>query len=466
MDLDTSLDGTVAPGAGPGMASDLDLDPERDLGPDLGPDTRPDPGVDAVLARDPEPGADPGGERDAAAEGNLHALLLRMAGSLPDRVLDASREALAAGRRLEVVQAVAFEAISQPLQLDPDEIATLRAELLLGGGDGDLALALEELRGERPPTPWLFLSSLPATPAEAATVVRPLDLTADADEWDPVDRALVAAASAVPGVRAVWRAWRMPSSARPWHDPVRVAVVSVDDEFPDPSALSVHLRQSMLGAGDADAHAEVCWAGLDAPYYQTLARSCGALLWAARPAVPITTARVFDGVDPVRGPWFTTHRPVVGDAAERANLLIALRSGVVIAWSSAAMADILTPERGEVVPLHLRTDGTWVWSEAVGYYLENYGLTPDPELHGYLAGLLAGGERAEPLDEISVHRALVHLYRRRPGEAVWQVPGAGDDPVPAGGDDGAEQAEPANPWLVDAPGQDGPGDGTPGPVLP
>ncbi|GAB2922016.1 hypothetical protein GCM10027280_06550 [Micromonospora polyrhachis] len=395
-------------------------------------------------------------DRDVGAEATMHALLLRLAGSLPDRVLADARDALAAGRRLEVAQVVTFAAISQPLQLAADEIGALREELALGG-DIDLALALEELRGERPPAPWLFLSALPVTQDDAGLVIRPQDRSADAaEDRDPVDRALVAAASAVPAVRAVWRAWRMPPSAQPWQDPVRVAVVSVDGTLDILPTLTVHLRRSMVEAGDAEAQVEVCWAGLDAPYYQTLARSCGVLLWAARPAVPITTARVFDGVDPVRGPWFATNRPVVADTTERDELLAALRAGVVIAWSSAAMADILAPERGDVVPLHLRTDGTWVWSEATTYYLENYGLLPDPELTAHLTGLLAGAEPAEPLDEISLHRALAHLYQHRSEAVVWQVPGADADPVPPAEDLPADVASPdgvvpVNPWRTNSP---------------
>jgi hypothetical protein len=406
--------------------------------------------------------------RDDERDESMHALLLRLAGSLPDRVLTDARDALAAGRRLDVVQAVAFEAVSQPLQLDADEIAALREELALSGGDIDLGLALEELRGERPPAPWQFLSDLPTTQDDLAFMVLPQDRTADpADTLDPADRALVAAASAIPTVRAVWRAWRMPSTARPWQDPVRVAVVSVDDTMDSLPAASAQLRQAMVAAGDAEAQVEVCWAGLDAPYYQTLARSSGSLLWAARPAAPVTTARLFDGVDPVRGPWFATNRPVVSDATERDDLLAALRSGVIIAWSSAEMPDILAPERGDVVPMHLRTDGTWLWSEAVGYYLENYGLAPDPQLVTHLTG----DEPAEPLDEISVHRALVHLCRPDAEAVVWQAPGADDDPVPpadAPSPDGVARdgVAPAHPELPDAAPDARPDGGTPRPVSP
>ncbi|MCW3817615.1 hypothetical protein ONA91_24475 [Micromonospora sp. DR5-3] len=404
--------------------------------------------------------------RDGGRDESMHALLLRLAGSLPDRVLTDARDALAAGRRLDVVQAIAFEAVSQPLQLDADEIAALREELAFSGGDIDLGLALEELRGERPPAPWQFLSDLPTTQEDLALMVLPQDRSADpVDTLDPVDRALVAAASANPGVRAVWRAWRMPSSARPWQDPVRVAVVSVDDTMDTLRTLSVELRQRMVEAGDAEAQVEVCWAGLPAPYYQTLARSCGALLWAARPAAPVATARLFDGVDPVRGPWFASNRPVVSDATERDDLLAALRGGMVIAWSSAEMPDILAPDRGDVVPMHLRTDGTWLWSEAVAYYLENYGLAPDPQL----AAHLTGDEPAEPLDEISVHRALVHLCRPDAEAVVWRVPGADDDPpadAPSSDVPSPDGVAPAGPRLPDAAPGAKPDGGTQRPVQP
>ncbi|SCL13178.1 hypothetical protein [Micromonospora inyonensis] len=390
--------------------------------------------------------------RDDARDESMHALLLRLAGSLPDRVLTDARDALAAGRRLEVVQAVAFEAVSQPLQLDADEIAALREELALSGGDIDLGLALEELRGERPPTPWQFLSDLPTTQEELVSMVLPQDRTADpVDLLDPIDQALLAAASAIPTVRAVWRAWRMPSTARPWQDPLRVVVVSVDDTSDALPATSAQLRQAMVEAGDDEAQVEVCWAGVEAPHYQTLARSSGSLLWAARPATPVATARLFDGVDPVRGPWFATNRPVVSDATERDNLLDALRGGVVIAWSSAAMPDILAPDRGDVVPMHLRTDGTWLWSEAVGYYLEHYGLEPDPQLVAHLTG----GGPVEPLDEISVHRALVHLCRPDPDAVVWSPSGADDDPVAPADATSPDAVAPPDPELTPGAGPEG-----------
>jgi hypothetical protein len=377
--------------------------------------------------RDRAPNPAPRAERDPAAEAAVHSLLVRLAGLLPDRLLNDARDWLAEGRRLDVVQAVAFAALSKPFPLDDEEIGLLRSELARSGNGSDLAEALEELRGERIAEPSLFLSAVPVTDADAELVVQPRDLTGQpAAGLDPVDQALVSHASAVAGVRAVWRAWRMPPSATTRQKPVRVTVVSVDDTTDGLPALTVRLRQVMTAAGDPGAQVEVCRAGLNVPFYQTLARSCGALLWAVRPAVPITTARVFDGVDPMRGPWFAANRPVVADRADRDRLIARLRSGLIISWSSTNMTDVVAPECGDVVPLHFRTDGSWVWSEAVGYYVEHYHLAPDPALVAHL------NDRgpAEPLDEISLHRALVHLCQPRPDEVVWQVPGKGQDPVP------------------------------------
>jgi hypothetical protein len=364
------------------------------------------------------------GDRDPAAEATLHELLLRVAGSLPDRVLADARELLAEGKRAQVVQMVAYSAVSQPFQLDADEIRLLRAELTLAGVS-QLAAVLEEVRGERQPEPGLFLSSLPQTREEAEAAMLPLDLTnlpGGPKDLDAADQALLRIAGAQRGIRALWRAWRMPPAARPWDEPVRVYVVSVDGSVAGLADLSARLRRVVAGAGDAGAQVEVCWGGLNVPFYQTLARSCGALLWAARPPVPLVTARVFDGVDPVRGPWFVTNRPVLPDRTGRDALVARLRSVPIVVWSTVNMIDVLAPDRGEVVPLHLRTDGTWIWSDAVAYYLEHHHLAPDPELVTHLTGT-AG---AEPLDEISLHRALVHLSRPLPEDVVWYA--SGTDP--------------------------------------
>jgi hypothetical protein len=360
------------------------------------------------------PGTVPDG-RDESAEAAVHALLLRLAGHLPDRLLTAAYDWLAAGHRQDVARAVSFEVISQPLPLDDADIAVLRGELTGDGGDRDLAAALAQLRGARQPEPWRFVSALPATPDGADPTVRPQDLTGVPEQLDEVDRAVVAEAMVVPGITAVWRAWRMPCSGRHWHEPVRVVVVSAADTVPGLAALTVRLRRVLAAAGDPGARAEVCRAGLDAPFYHTVARACGALLWAMRPAEPVRTAAVFDAVDVMRGPWFASNHPVIGDSAVREQLLAALRGGNIIAWSGTPMVDVLDPGRGAVVPLHLRTDGSWVWSDAVAYYLERHRLAPDPGL----AAHLGAARPVRRLDEVSLHRALVHVLSREFDDVAW-----------------------------------------------
>lgn len=394
--------------------------------------------TDPGTASDGMPNGRPAAVGPGPADLALHILLLQLAGYLPDRVMADAREALAASRRVEVVRMVALEVLSQPLQLDPDEIDLLRTELAKAG-DGDLVAVLPELRGQRQPGPWLFVSALPAA-SDDTLVVRPLDLSGGSDELDAVDRAVLAEMVAVPGVTAVWRTWRLPPPAESWREPVRVVVVTVDDTIDGVldamPELPTRLCRAMAAAGDPAAQAEVCWTGLNAPLYQTLARSCGALLWAATPAVPVRIARAFDGVDPDRGPWFDTERPVVPDGNVRARLLDALNTAEVITRSDTRMLDVLDPERGDVVPLDLRADGRWVWSDAVAYFLEQHGLAPDPDLSEHLLA-----QDTPPLDEVGLHRALVHLLGDRSDDVVWRVPGAGAAPGEPGNRSGRETGE-------------------------
>ncbi|WP_432990159.1 hypothetical protein [Dactylosporangium sp. CA-233914] len=350
------------------------------------------------------------------ADDALHGLLLRLAGYLPDPVLGDVRDRLAAGRRPEVARTVAFEALAQPLHLAPDEADVLRTELTAEAADRDLAAALAEVIGDRDPAPWLFQSTLTvADPGTDPVVARPVDLTgAAADELDPVDRALVAFARGTPGVRALWRSWRMPAGSHAWHAPVRVTVLGVERTTGGLPALAAGARAVMAGAGDPNAQAEVCRAGADSPYYQTLARCCGALLWAAHPPRPVDVAPVFHGADPARGPWFAAGRPVVAEPDERVRLLAALRAAPVIVWTSTPTDDVLAPQHGAVVPQHLRSDGRWVWSEAAAFYLERHGLAPDPRLVAHL-----NLPDPQPPDEVAIHRAMVYVFRHGLDSAAW-----------------------------------------------
>jgi hypothetical protein len=63
--------------------------------------------------------------------------------------------------------------------------------------------------------------------------------------------------------------------------------------------------------------------------------------------------------------------------AERESLLSYLRSASAILTTTAKAPDVFDATAGDVVPMSLRSDGEWVWSDAHGYYLDRYGVVTD-----------------------------------------------------------------------------------------
>jgi hypothetical protein len=108
--------------------------------------------------------------------------------------------------------------------------------------------------------------------------------------------------------------------------------------------------------------------------------------------VSMRLARIYDGVQ--GGPHFADSHRRIEDPAERELIAGFLRGGRAISRTSGRDTDRVVPDRGEVVPLSFRTDGHWVWSEALGYYLEIYGMAPEPEFVRHIAG--CGYQAAEP----------------------------------------------------------------------
>jgi hypothetical protein len=109
-------------------------------------------------------------------------------------------------------------------------------------------------------------------------------------------------------------------------------------------------------------------------------------------------ARVFDHVDPVKGPFFADDHPVVADAASAARLVALLNGGAMVLGSATLMDDVLDPRRRATVPMNYRTDGTWIWTDAVTYYLQWYGIAPEPDLLQHLLGDGSAGPTVRPQD--------------------------------------------------------------------
>ncbi|NMO56929.1 hypothetical protein HH310_37865 [Actinoplanes sp. TBRC 11911] len=209
-----------------------------------------------------------------------------------------------------------------------------------------------------------------------------LDLTVPGARMDETDAAAVAALAAVTEPVALWRAWRLPGRRR-------VYLLDAADAEP--------LRAAV---GDAD----VELLGKPPTPDQRAARGRSALLWAARPAEPLTVARVFDSYDPVLGGQFTVDHPVL--SAELAPVLSYLDTGAVVLTTTKREPDVFDEDAGPVVPMTFRTDGRWIWTDAVAYYLRTYALSPDADL---LASLTAREYRMPEVDAVALHRALARL---------------------------------------------------------
>jgi len=91
-------------------------------------------------------------------------------------------------------------------------------------------------------------------------------------------------------------------------------------------------------------------------------------------------ARLFDGKDGA-GNWrIDPDRPRIDDPEERERLGRFLAGGVLILRVNGRERDILDPAKEHAVGLSTHTDGTWIWSDGVRYYLVKHGIAPEPEL--------------------------------------------------------------------------------------
>jgi hypothetical protein len=149
-------------------------------------------------------------------------------------------------------------------------------------------------------------------------------------------------------------------------------------------------------------------------------------------------ARVFDGMKPgTDEPHFTDDHPVIADLDQRRRLSDYLKAGRPVFSTTARDVDRVDRARGKVVPLSFRTDGTWIWTDTVTYYLENYGLEPDTDLVSHIT---ANGFRCPDVNDATARRALGELslspsdQERPPNTADGDSPAftaSGDRPPPS-----------------------------------
>ena len=210
--------------------------------------------------------------------------------------------------------------------------------------------------------------------------------------------------------------------------PYRVYIVQVED----PGIID-ELSADLLDAvpDSADAGVEIVALDDELSPYQGAALDESLLLWAAEMEPEFVVAQVFDFADPITGPGFAPDHPLIDDPAERSLLLDYLRGGHPVLTTTETMTDILDPQAGDVVPTSFRTDGEWIWTETVQYYLDRHGLAPDARLSEHIATQLEWGQLLPDTDKGTAIRAahfLLHPPSAAAPAAVW-FPGnhAADD---------------------------------------
>jgi len=242
----------------------------------------------------------------------------------------------------------------------------------------------------------------------------------------------------------------------PWPPPRRVYVVEVDmdAEF---LSIAARIQEALAAAGEAHPQVEVVPTSVELPVYQSAARAYGALLWARDPERELRLAKPFGGVGEEGDPSFDPDHPRIHDPVERNLVLRYLELGEPILFANAMTKDIVKPDRGEVVPFDVRTDGTWIWFDATAYYLSRHQLAPPAD---FLDHIRSAEYLAPVADGVAWHRAVAHLVKLQPGELPTEPviePVAEDETEPVidepviDQEPAAEEPEPAPAAVVQAP---------------
>ncbi|GAA4263289.1 hypothetical protein [Dactylosporangium darangshiense] len=351
-------------------------------------------------------------EKSSDQLGDFHQLLLRMAGRLPDELISVARRWLAEGELVEIAQTVVFGALTGRVALTEADAELLAQTLTAAGEDVD-ALADVEL-SEVDPQPLYGLA--PVSPEVldeyGDEVPYSIDLTVpyegpgQPDEVDAVLAAAVADAleAGTPAV-ALWRCWRFPAIDTQWPPPRRMYLVQADDPAVLP-ALTAQLQAALEDVGEENPQVEVFFDADELPAYQRTALGFSALLWMAWAATPLLVARVFDTYDEQEGAGFDAMHPLL-DEDERDHVLAYLDEGVPLLIAPGWTEDVVDRTRGDVVPTAFRTDGRWIWTDAVAYYLREHSLAPDLDLLDQIRGR---GYAPPEVSVVELHRALAALY--------------------------------------------------------
>jgi hypothetical protein len=328
------------------------------------------PDTDAELVADPESLA------------SLHLLLIRLVGRVPDGAVAAGRQALFDGRLDDLAKLLGLVVFYGHEPVSPDEEELIRALLL--EFQCDAAVLTPEVVGV------LQAAAQEVTVGEFGGDARVLALVEADDESV-----------------GLWACWSGPAFGSPWPDRVRCYVVEASS---GQGALDLdrRLHEELTGAARAadQPDSRVFVIGPDGAFTPDAAviLEAAELIWAKAAAEEIQMASVFAEVDEAGRPTGAEGEPLTG--ADREAVLAYLLSAEVVLRASEPGQDILDEESGAEVPLDLRSDGFWVWSDASAYYLAQHDVRPP---QGLLDRALDIGGTAAGLDSVTYHRVLEAL---------------------------------------------------------
>jgi hypothetical protein len=353
--------------------------------------------------------------QDRADQQAVHQLLLRLSGRVPDELLISARRWLAADETAEVARALAFCVLAQRIPLSAPDLGLLTA-MLAANGEVTTSLGSAPVAPDDGSEPWMMA---PTAPHEAAAQGGPVPYTLDLTQpyegpgaLDGVDRIAIAAiaagtGSADPVRAAAWRFWRFPALGARYPLPRRVYLVRAPGRE---IVLAAAVAQALRAAGEEVPLVEVFADADRLPVHHRRALGCAALIWTAAAEGSPRVVPTFDHRGGDGRLAFGSTRARLG-SVETASVLSYLNAGTPVLFDSQLRPDVLAPARGDVVPAGLRTDGRLVWSDAVGYYLLEHGMAPEPTL---LAAARGGSGPVSAVDPVQVHRAVAALLAAGP----------------------------------------------------
>lgn len=363
------------------------------------------PPAEAVVAQAPEPNAgDVAGLTAEQLRGQAWRLVQNLADALPDDVTRFAREALADDRPDEALSAVLFACLQFGTTVSTVEFAVLD-ECLMSVGEEVSPLDHVTVGDTERPVVFEFMA-LPQSVhdlAMADAAASDDDEAVLAEGVRRIDEQVIARIGALDAALGIWRAWRYPVTGGPWPRAVPVYLVEAQDEDSAQDLITAIYGGGQGMSGSPDPIVEIYAAGSELPPLHRALQFAGELVFSAAAPPAFSFADVFEGEPDAEGRPQALTRISEDEAARLSEYLL---SGTPMLVADTQGEDVLDRTRGQSVPLHLRTDGTWVWSDASVYYLREYLVAPPPAFHTYLQTVPATAER---VSDATLHQAVTWL---------------------------------------------------------